>query len=193
MRIPYGALTFMKKLKSLISKNDGFTMMELIVSMVVLSLILIAVTAVLAPVLQTFERANNLAEANTLLDNLSTIVMNDIANATSIDTDPHSVIIDSYGEPVDVLFIIKTIYYIRYYTDSRGILCKETLGFQEPVLQKDFYKYNGDSTVFQIEAECNVDEDAGLVTVTLTLHASFMRPLDREYTSAPLGLVPRNT
>jgi len=178
----------MKKLKSLISGNNGFTMMELIVSMIVLSLILIAVTAVLAPVLQTFERANNLAEANTLLDNLSTIVLNDVTNATAIDADPRTVITDSYGEPVDVIFIIKTTYYIRYYSDSRGILCKETLGFQEPVLQKDFYKYKGDGTVFRIDAGCHVNDSTGLVTITLTLRADFMQPISREYTSAPLGL-----
>jgi len=181
-------LTGMKKLKSLISDNRGFTMMELIISMVVLSLITIAVTAVLAPVLQTFERANNLAEANTLLDNLSTIVMNDVANATAIDANPNAVIIDTYGEPVYVIFIIRTSYNISYYTDSRGILCKETFGFREPVLQRDFYKYNGERTVFRIEAGCDVDEAAGLVTITLTLQADFMQPLTREYTSTPLGL-----
>jgi len=166
--------------------NKGFTLLELILSMVVLSLIMIAVTAVFVPMLRTFERANNLAEANTLLDNLSALIMEDVTSATSFSADPGTSVIDVHGEINDVIFIVRTSYFIEYYVDSEGILCRRAPGLNGPVLQKDFYKYRGEGTVFSIDATGSVND--GVVSITLTLTADFGWSLTREYSARPVGL-----
>jgi len=154
--------------------NKGFTLIELIVSMAVLSIIMVAVTAVFLPMLQTFERANNLAEANTLLDNLSALIMDNMVNATDIT-------------PGQGSFTVTTSYYIRYYSDADGVLQLCAPGYNGPVLQKDFYKYKAGNTVFKIAADCNASD--GVVTVTLTLTSDFGLTIVRDYTARPVGLL----
>jgi len=162
--------------RRILSDNNGTTLIELVVAIVVLSIIMIMVTAVFAPVIRTFERANNLAEANTLLDNLSALIMNDIGSATAIPL----ISADS--------FIVKNVYDVFYYADN-GILYRSAHGYANPVLPKDFYKYRGDDTVFRVAAACDLDETSGIVTVTLTLTADFGWNLERTYTARPVGLV----
>jgi len=164
-----------KRIRQLFN-SKGMTLIELIVSVMVLSVIMIAVTTVFAPILRTFERANNLAEANTLLDNLSALIMDDVAGATGITGGSGT-------------FSIKTTHEIRYYTNTAGILYRSAPGFDGPVLHKDFYKYRGtagDETVFSVSAACTYLE--GLVTITLTLTATDGWSLTRDYTARPVGL-----
>jgi len=162
-----------KKLRRIFDAK-GMTLIELVVSVLVLSVIMIAVTSVFAPILRTFERANNLAEANTLLDNISALVMEDVACATGVTGGSGA-------------FTIKTTHEIRYYTNAAGILCRSAPGFDGPVLHRDFYKYSGDETAFTISAACV--HSGGLVTITLTLTATDGWSLTRDYTARPVGLV----
>ena len=169
----------MNKHTAKLLNNKGVTLIELVVAMMVLSIIMISVTAVFAPILRSFERANNLAEANTLLDNLSALIMDDVGSATAIPLQ---------GSTASGGFAVKTAYDVFYYGDADGILWRKVPGFAGPVLQKDFYKYRGDDTVFSVAADCDFDEASGLVTITLTLSADFGWTLERVYTAKPVGL-----
>ena len=163
--------------RALLKCRRGVTLMELIVSVMVLSIIMIAVTTVFAPMLRVIERANNFAEANAMLDSISAYIMKDVADATGITAGSGA-------------FTIRTSYNIEYYTNEEGILCRRAPGFDKPVLHKDYYKHGGaqgDKAVFSISAACAADD--GLVTITLTLTAGDGWELTREYLAKPTGLV----
>ena len=167
----------MARLIKVLTNKKGVTLIEMIVSMIVLSLILVAITTVFAPMLITYDRANNLAEANTLLDNISQLILEDVANATRITpgpADPGNV------TPGATLFIIRTVSDIDYYTNADGILCRRTIEYDSPLLSPDFYKSK------RISAACSVN--SGLVTITLTLYAADGWEMDRSYTARPVGL-----
>jgi len=57
--------------------------MEMIVAILVFSLIMMATTTVFGPMMMAFRRANNLAEANTLLDNIAMFMLADINSAVN--------------------------------------------------------------------------------------------------------------
>ncbi|MCL1807176.1 MAG: prepilin-type N-terminal cleavage/methylation domain-containing protein [Oscillospiraceae bacterium] len=61
--------------------KKGLTLVELIVSMMLLSIILIAVSSFFAPTLMTYFMANDLAEVNSLLNSLSSFIINDLESS----------------------------------------------------------------------------------------------------------------
>ena len=65
-------------MKILKSKN-GITLVELIIGMMVLSIIIAMLGTTLAPMMQFQRRANELAEQNTLLDNLANHIIYDLS------------------------------------------------------------------------------------------------------------------
>jgi len=157
----------MKKRIKMLSGNKGVTLVELIVSMFVLSLIMVAVTTVFAPMLRTYERANNLAEANTLLDNISVLVMDDIANATSITQ-------------TGAVFAVVTTHRITYEVVD-GVLTRSALSSDQiPVLDPGFYRNS--------RIEAGLASTGGLVTLTLRLISNDGWELERDYTIRPVGL-----
>jgi prepilin-type N-terminal cleavage/methylation domain-containing protein len=191
----------MMKLIRRIPGNKGVTLIELIIAMLVMAVIMIAATTVFAPMLQAYQRANNLAEVNTLLDNISALVMSDVASATEIfengrpdAPDPADIEPDN----LTLLFSIRTTHFIDYYIDDNGILWRDAQSLGEPLqlLPRHFYKFWGDETVFSVdgdETSLELDDDTGVVTFTLTIRnqvdgGGWSR--DRIYTSRPIGLVP---
>ena len=167
-----------KRIKRVLN-SKGMTLMEMIMSIMVLSLIITAVASVFSPVLRFYERANNLAEASALIDSISALVMGDVANAVGV-------------KPGLGAFTISTPYNVEYYSDGNGVLCRRAPGFDGAVLQRDFYKYkglSGDETVFSVAADCEFDENTGLVTIALTLTAGDGLELTRSYAAKPIGLV----
>lgn len=75
----------MKKLLKILKNKRGVTLMELIIGMVISVIITTYVSAVLAPMMNVFYRSNDLAEVNTLLDNVSELMINDFSRATGIN------------------------------------------------------------------------------------------------------------
>lgn len=91
----------MKKLLKILKSKRGTTLMELIIGMVISVIIASYVSAILAPMLTVFNRSNDLAEVNTLFDNISEEMINDFSRATAITvaSDGRSVNISTgYGE-----------------------------------------------------------------------------------------------
>jgi len=64
--------------------KKGLTLMELIVAIMFFSIILTMVATIVTPVLRTYARANEFAEANTLLDNISILMKHEIGNAVAV-------------------------------------------------------------------------------------------------------------
>jgi len=187
----------------------GVTLIELIVAMIVMVTIMIAVTSIFAPMFRAYQRANNLAEVNSLIDNISALVMNDIASANEvflIGNTPLSI----PDPPADHtrLFSLRTTYYIDYTVDANGILCRAVQGEEIPVplLPPHYYKFLGTAgnetvfTVFAVPPSTAVDGVAptgivynaanGNVTLTLTVQSADGWFRTRTYTSVPIGLAP---
>ena len=157
----------MKRLVLRAINKKGITLIELIISIMVLSIIIIAVTTVFAPIYRTYEQANDLAEVNTLLDNVSSVILDDVAKAISIS-------------PGTSRFTITASYDIVYSHDEGGLLTRSALGVEKPVFDKEFYR-NSD-----ISASCAVD--SGLVTISLTLVSGNGWTVSRDYAARPVGL-----
>jgi prepilin-type N-terminal cleavage/methylation domain-containing protein len=68
-----------------IKNKCGMTLVELIAVLFIFSIIGTSVSAVLVPTLRAFARANDLAEMNTLMDNLTKELLNDLSTAKDID------------------------------------------------------------------------------------------------------------
>jgi len=59
------------------------TLMELIVGILMFTIISIAISMLLAPILSAYSRANDFAEYNTLLDNIANQIINELSQSTS--------------------------------------------------------------------------------------------------------------
>jgi len=158
----------LKRIKKVFNKK-GLTLMELIVSIGVLSIIIVAVSASLTPLLHTYMRANSFAEANTLLDNIATLMLNEINNAVELRLDD-----------ADNDFVIRGIHEIEYRIEE-GILewFNEEHNRWDQLLDGNFY---GGS---DLEMEWLLED--GLVTLTVRLIAEGWE-LERDYVAKPKHL-----
>lgn len=169
----------MKKLLKILKNKSGTTLMELIIGMVISVIIAAYVSAILAPMLTVFNRSNDLAEVNTLLDNISEEMINDFSRATAIvvDGDSDTVTISTgYG---DVVYsnlsggtgddILK-----RGTTPSTGI----------PVFAEGYYK--GKHLIIEILPNGNITNS---FTLNLTVENRSGETLaSRDYAVSPLFL-----
>jgi prepilin-type N-terminal cleavage/methylation domain-containing protein len=202
----------MLKLIRRIPGNKGVTLIELMLAMLVMAIIMIAATTVFAPMLQAYQRANNLAEVNTLLDNISALIMNDVASATEINP-PGRLTAPPPPAPAGLtrLFSLRTTHFIDYYIDANGYLWRDVQGLDEPLmlLPLHFYKFWGATTVFRVVVDPPAPDDPadpvgdpltslveganGVVTFTLTIRNQVDGDgwsRTRTYTTRPIGLVP---
>jgi len=169
----------MKERLRRLGDTRGVTLIELVFAIFVMSIILVSVTAIFAPMLRFYERANNFAEANTLLDNLSNLIMDNIASATEITID---------SNPSTKSFTVRAQHEITYEVNDDGILVwTGSSGLSIPVLPRDYYKVGRAGTVFTVDVDCDADA-SGLVTITLTLISADGWSVDRSYVSKPVGL-----
>ncbi|MCL2820897.1 MAG: prepilin-type N-terminal cleavage/methylation domain-containing protein [Oscillospiraceae bacterium] len=199
--------------------EKGITLIELLVAMVVMIVIMTAAVSIFAPMYQAYQRANNLAEVNTLLDNISALIMDDVARATDISTVAAPVA--GVGLPPNLpaepatptsparpaltgLFRIRTTFFIDYYIDATGILWRNipnwSSGDDEPLrlLPLHYYRFWGDGqTVFSVDnCELEVElhpvtgDPTGIVTLNLTIASTDGWIRDRLYTARPIGLAP---
>ena len=145
--------------------------MEILVGSLMFALIAATVTAVLAPMLLAYMKANDFAEYNKLLDNVGNIIVSDIARSS--DTLPvfgenHVEIITSKGNAV-------------VYTAPDGSLLRNG----DPVFPQGFYK--GKSISF------TVTETAPGYTVFVTVDSTggpgaLGGAIERPYSVRPLML-----
>ena len=171
-----------------IKNQKGVTLVELIVAMIVMSIIMMAVTAVFAPIYQTYIEANELAEVNSLLDTISAVIMDDLADATvpapapitATLSDTSGVILGISSQPV------------ANYRVNNGLLERNTKDFTNegdwfPIYAQGFSRNKNVEVVFS--------EAGGVCTVTIILTDNRPAKLGREvarrsYVARPVGLQP---
>jgi len=181
-----------------IFNKKGVSLVEMIVAMLVMVTIMISVTTVFAPMLVTYQRASNLAEVNTLLDNISAFIMDDVSRAVEIavPAPPLQVVPDpddlTQNFDLTPLFRIRTTFWNDYYLGPDGTLWLNVQGLDAPVrmLPRDFYKFRGADTVFRVVQPTALAVNAanGMVTLTLTIESIDGWQRDRTYTARPIGL-----
>jgi len=155
--------------------KKGVTLIELLVAMVVLAIIATSATLVILPIYRLYERSNNLAEANTILDNISALIMEDVANATFIQQ-------GTAQQNNTNTFTIKTTYDIVYSINDTGNVIRDGLSGPRPVLDAGYFKNKSITSV-----RCQLA--GGVVRIEITLEdddGGWTRT--REYTARPVGL-----
>ena len=185
------------RIKRALNKK-GLTMMELIVGILVLTIILVAVTSIFAPMLRAYQRANNLAEANTILDNLAAFILDDIARAGEIlPLDDRILGNGDVTPPIPPPVItpeltisssaLTVIFDVAIEPESgRQILWREDVGrlYRSPVLAPEFYRNT------HLDIGWTVDRTYCLVTITLRLYSDDGWQRERTYAIRPLALTP---
>jgi len=177
--------------------KKGVTLIEMIVAMVVMVIIITAVSSIFAPMLMTYQRASNLAEVNTLLDNISAIIMDDVSRASEIlpaDPNEDTTVEQDTGPDIVLthLFRIRTTFWNDYFLGNDGTIWLSVQGLEDPIriLPRDFYRFWGeDETVFRI-TECDLVVAVGVVTLDIEVTSRDGWRRDRTYTARPIGLVP---
>jgi len=153
--------------------RKGMTTTEFIAALTILFVITASITGVVVPAYLFYRHANEHEEANTLLNSISSLIMNDIANATEINTDN---LLD------DSLFMIRAPYEVMYLIRD-GIIFRSLRNGDDPVplLHRELY---GDKTI-SVEMHPVIN---GVVSITLTLVAPDGWVVERTYTARPVGL-----
>ena len=157
--------------------NKGLTLVEMILALLVFAIITVAAASFFGPTLKAYIQANDLAEVNTLLDTIATIVMEDLVSATEVST----------ATPTGISFMLITTHEITYavVTDSetnRGVL--ERTGFDaipRPILDPGFY---GNISLH----EASLERDDDILILKLVLGTEDGWTTSREYAVRPVGL-----
>jgi len=159
--------------------KKGITLVELMVSMLLFTIIAAAVSAILMPMLNSFARANELAECNTLLDSVANVITRDLSKATeeigALGTNILSITVNSVN---DVRYLIPEDPDSEY----RGLLLKNGV----PVFAKSFYKNKSVGII------CARDDTAARGVVykltVIILSDKYGEMIRRDYTVRPLAL-----
>jgi len=128
-------------------------------------------------------RARDYAEINTMMDNVSALVMSDIMSATVEPATDTSLVEPPPVSPEEE-FRIFTTHYIVYSRipaapgDSRQVLLRNGV----PVLSSDFYR-----TITLDSIDLDVDDD-GVATLTISITPGGGSQQTRSYVSRPVGL-----
>lgn len=131
----------------LLKNKHGMTMIELIVGMLVFSIIAISVSTILVPTLRAYAKANDLAEINTLLDNLSAEILDDISRADKVT-------LSGGSTNLRIETNVNTVIYdIGASAPNEGLLCRDGT----PVLHEDYYKGK------TVRLECYQDDKSALL------------------------------
>jgi len=71
-------------MKKRLFNTKGLSLMELIVAILVFSVIMVATTTIFTPMLRAFDRTISLAEANSIMDTIASVILADVNNASHI-------------------------------------------------------------------------------------------------------------
>lgn len=165
-------------MKKILKSKKGFTLVELIVSIVVFAIILTSVSTILVRILRFYAQANELAELNTLVDNIANQITSDISRVTL------PVPVQDLGKENDVCLTIEETNDIRYTVDALdGVLLKN----DSIVYSKPFYKEK--SLSFILNAESGAAGVAYILTVRiLSDQDGGGEMISRDYAVRPLAL-----
>jgi len=156
------------RIQKIIASKRGMSLLEVLVVCVLFALIAAMATAVISPMLKAYARANEIAEYNMILDNVGNTLVNNIAQASVIESFED----DSVSMIVGSSMLIFDIY--------DGSLQKNG----RKVFSQNFYK--GKSISFTITP--TLDESSYLVDVTVTSDSTGVA-ISRSYAVRPLMMI----
>ena len=167
-----------KRLRHITGNSRGLTLLELIIAMLVLSIIMTVAFSMFAPMFRAYERANNLAEVNSLMDNVAALIIDDLANATEAPDD----------SVTHLRF--RTTYFVEFAArpanqDSDQLVISKQIRNSEPwipVLPVMYYK--GNSMIIEYIDITNT----GVIIFELTLRSPDDWVRTKEYAVRPVGL-----
>ena len=176
----------MKTLTKTLNNKKGMTLMELIVGIMMFTIISIAVSMMLAPILSSFTKANDFAEYNALLDNIANHLINDISQSTSGPVFTEG---DWAEDDHGIFLTVFTQNRVIRYAVMGGILQREGLDADNntllfDVFSEDFYRRKLVS--FMIETDETTDITAYFITVRLTERGNVGFEIQRQYAVRPL-------
>ena len=112
------------KWNTLKKNNDGFSLIEMLVVIMLMMIMFSIVSSIFVVSLRLHTRANELAEVNTLLDNLSAIMLDDISGATEIVLEREPSAIPGVPDRAKTLIIHSPNSKLVYYDLTEDILVK---------------------------------------------------------------------
>lgn len=158
----------MIKASRCLKNNKGFTFVELIVAMLLLTIITSSVATVLAPTLKAYNYANDIAEMNTLLDNIANELTVELDNAIDVEFD------SSDG----VLTVTTNSKSVNYTVNSDGYLVRNG----KLLLDTSYYK----NKTINISYSAVNDDKAFYITIDIIDNSVII--MSRDYAVKPLGL-----
>ena len=155
-----------------IKNQQGLTLVELIISMIIISVIFTSVAAVLSSTVEMYSKLNEWAEINSMLDNISGEMVTDAREANRDVTISDKTIMIRTKNKGDVIYNVEN-----------GFLYKNG----QLVLDKLYYKGKTIDMNFLDEDGNTIDSGspaAFTIKITLLPNGDF----SREYSIKPLGL-----
>ena len=198
--------------------RKGLSLMELVVAIMVFSIIMAVTVSLVGPVLRTFERANNFAEANTMLDNIAAIITADLKSVMRPIPNPAggvlSPIFNDPGNP-NMIFGLRAPHNVRYYIgvrevspgnsvnvlirhDTREGIAPDVIAEAGRVFDGGFHRnidfgfaFDWDEWTDNWNAWISDSDPLSeiVITFTLSLASDHGWNVQRSYTVRPLGLV----
>lgn len=182
--------------KKVLRNQEGITLIELMVAMLLLGLFLITVSIIVPTIMRQFTYSNSLSELNSLMNNVAIEVSNDMLMATrAIDTDNTEITVNGETISTDKITIHTNAGSITYATpvteddwgaDSVGLLLRAHSNtgdtFSPVVFPRAYYRNKS------VRIECE-EISAGLFKLTVYVQdQNYRTTLSREYYVRPLGL-----
>jgi len=153
--------------------RKGLTLVEMAIAMFLLSAIATAAVSVFIPTMDAQRQAKDIAEINTQLDNIATLIMDDIVSAMEIIGGPEL--------PVKIITSHEVEYTMQDANldnddDERMVIFRNGV----PLIGTGFYR--------NLQISAAILNDNGIVTLTLTLIRSDGITISRDYVAKPVGL-----
>ncbi|MCL2602954.1 MAG: prepilin-type N-terminal cleavage/methylation domain-containing protein [Defluviitaleaceae bacterium] len=171
-----------------LNNKKGVTLMELIVAILVFSIIMAATTSIFGPMLNSFRRANNMAEANTIMNDLVTLIFSDVRSAVENPglTTPNAINLQ-IGDTLnnDILSINTQRFGVITFGVEDGQITRTVNN--EPIIFMDDGFYRG-LAVIGFNWEWHLDSGLFELEIEVTHPDGWERT--RTYTTRPLGLAP---
>ena len=168
--------------KGLTSKK-GFTLIESIVAMGICAILMASVALVLPNVIRVMDRANTMAERNTLLNNVANIITSDLADVAVPVSE------ETLGQK-DVLSVFTGGEQVTYTIDEKGVLMRSVgEGESVPVLPERFYGKSKVSFVCERVNDSQGGDQMMAYQLTVTIYSTYdSGTIRRSYVVKPLVL-----
>ena len=145
-----------------LKNKKGMTLVEVVISLIIMSLIAVSVSQLMVSFTTLYARVNSIAETNTIFDNISNEILNDLREAKSVAING------------DEIRIQKQMTTVKYDVHDERVRRNGA-----DVFKKEFYKNKTVGLSFE--------ENTGTVTFTIFL-TSDGAEIDRSYVVRPLGM-----